>query len=54
LENTDGNVGNHRAWESITENIKILDKDNLGYYELKLYETWRDEECSKYYMKGRD
>jgi hypothetical protein len=31
LENVDDNVGINRAWESITENIRILTEDSLGH-----------------------
>jgi hypothetical protein len=35
------------AWESIRKNIKISDKDNLGYHRLKHNKPWFDDECSK-------
>jgi hypothetical protein len=31
----------------IRENIKILTKEILGYFELKKHETWFDDRCSK-------
>jgi 5-methylcytosine-specific restriction endonuclease McrBC GTP-binding regulatory subunit McrB len=30
----------NRAWETISENIKILAKETLGYYELKKHKPW--------------
>jgi hypothetical protein len=35
LENLEDDVEINRAWETITENIKISAKVNLGYYKLK-------------------
>jgi hypothetical protein len=35
LENLDMEVDINRALETIGENIKILDKQSLGYYKLK-------------------
>jgi hypothetical protein len=35
----DDNVDINRAWEIIIEDMNILAKENLGYYELKLYTT---------------
>jgi hypothetical protein len=37
----------NRAWETITENIKISAKESQGHYELKKHKPWFDEECSK-------
>jgi hypothetical protein len=37
----------NNAWESIRENIKTSDKDNLGYQKLKHNRPWFDDECSK-------
>jgi hypothetical protein len=37
----------NKAWETITENIKISAKESLGYYELKKNKPWFDEGCSK-------
>jgi hypothetical protein len=31
----------------IKENIKILAKENLGYFELKKHKPWFDEGCSE-------
>jgi hypothetical protein len=35
LENVDHDVDINRAWKTILENIKISDKESLGYCELK-------------------
>jgi hypothetical protein len=35
LENLDAEVDINRAWEIIREHIKILAKENVGYYEMK-------------------
>jgi hypothetical protein len=35
LEDLDIGVEINSAWETITENIKISAKDNLGFYEIK-------------------
>jgi hypothetical protein len=32
-----------RAWETITENIKIFAKESLDYYEVKKYKPWFNE-----------
>jgi hypothetical protein len=37
----------NKAWETITENIKISAKGSLGYYELKKNKPWFDEGCSE-------
>jgi hypothetical protein len=37
----------NRAWETISENIKVSAKENLGYYELKKHNTWFHEGCLK-------
>jgi hypothetical protein len=47
LENLGTEVDANKAWETIRENIKISDKESLGYYELKKNKPWFDEECSK-------
>jgi hypothetical protein len=47
LENSDTEMDINRAWETITENIKIPAKESLGYYELKKHKSWFDEGCSK-------
>jgi hypothetical protein len=46
LENLDTVVDINRAWETIRENIKILAKEGLGYYEVKKHKPWFDEGCS--------
>jgi hypothetical protein len=33
------------AWEMIRENINILAKESVSYYELKKYKPWFDEGC---------
>jgi hypothetical protein len=33
LENIDAEVDINRAWETITENIKISAKESLGYHD---------------------
>jgi hypothetical protein len=48
LENLDSEVISNRAWETISENIKISAKKSLGYYELKKHKPWFDEGCSKF------
>jgi hypothetical protein len=47
LENLDTEVDINRAWETITENIKISAKESVGYYELKKHKPWFEEGCSK-------
>jgi hypothetical protein len=37
----------NKAWETITQNIKISAKESLGYYELKKHKPWINKECSK-------
>jgi len=39
-----------RAWKIITGNIKASDTKSLGYYKLKHFKPWSDEECSKFIM----
>ncbi|PNF18193.1 hypothetical protein B7P43_G18102 [Cryptotermes secundus] len=43
LENLDIEVDVNKAWETITENINISDKESLGYYELKKHKPRFDE-----------
>jgi hypothetical protein len=45
LEKLEDDVDINRAWETITENVKILSKESLGYSELKQYKPWFDEGC---------
>jgi hypothetical protein len=47
LESIDTEVDINRAWETVTENIKISAKDSLGYAELKTHKIWFNEGCSK-------
>jgi hypothetical protein len=47
LEDLDAEVEINCAWEMIRENIKISARESLGYYELRKYEPWFDEGCSK-------
>jgi hypothetical protein len=47
LEDLDAEVEVNSVWETISENIKISAKDNIGYYELKQHKPWFDEGCSK-------
>jgi hypothetical protein len=35
VENLDDDVDINKAWESIRENINILPKESLSYYEMK-------------------
>jgi hypothetical protein len=37
----------NKAWETIRENIKILAKERVGYYELKNHKPLFDEGCPK-------
>jgi hypothetical protein len=43
----DAEVEINSGWETIRENIKISDKENLGYFELKKHKLWFDEGCLK-------
>jgi hypothetical protein len=47
LEDFDTEVEINSIWETIRENINILAKKSLGYYELRKHKPWFDEECSK-------
>jgi hypothetical protein len=47
LEDLDTEVEINSAWETIRENINILDKKSLGYFELKKLKPWFDEGYSK-------
>jgi hypothetical protein len=47
LEDLDAEVEFNTNWETIRENIKILAKERLGYYELKNHKPWLDEGCSE-------
>jgi hypothetical protein len=43
----DAEVEINTIWKTTRENIKILDKESLDYYELKKHKPWFDEGCSK-------
>jgi hypothetical protein len=43
LEDLDTEVEIDSAWEMVRENIKILAKESLGYYELRKYKPWVDK-----------
>jgi hypothetical protein len=47
LENLDDNGDISRAWDNITENIKISAHESLGYCELKHHNPCFDNKCSK-------
>jgi hypothetical protein len=47
LEDLDTEVEINTIWGANRENIKILAKESLGYYELKQRKSWFDEGCSK-------
>jgi predicted CopG family antitoxin len=47
LENLEECFDNNNAWESIRENIKISDEDNLGYHKLKHNKPSFDDVCLK-------
>jgi hypothetical protein len=44
-ENLDDDADINRASETVTENIKISTKENLGFYELKQHKLLFDEGC---------
>jgi hypothetical protein len=43
----DAEVEINTVWEMIRENIKLLAKESLGYYELKQHKPWFGEGCSE-------
>jgi hypothetical protein len=43
LEDLDAEVEINTIWETIRENIKISEKEGLGYYEKKKFKPWLDE-----------
>jgi hypothetical protein len=45
LEDLDTEVEINSAWETIRENIKIIAKASLGYFELNKHDPWFDEGC---------
>jgi hypothetical protein len=47
LENLQDNRDIGRACNNITEDIKILAQESLGYCESKHCKPWSDEKCSK-------
>jgi hypothetical protein len=47
LENLDDEVDSTTSWETIRENIKLLAKWSLGFYERKKHKPWFEEGCSK-------
>jgi hypothetical protein len=47
LEDLEDSGDIKRAWDNITENIKIFSQETLGYCESKHCKLWFDEECSK-------
>jgi hypothetical protein len=51
LEDLDAEVEIDSAWQGIRENITILAKESLGYYELKKHKPWFDEGCLKLSVK---
>jgi 50S ribosomal subunit-associated GTPase HflX len=53
LEHLDTEVDINRAWETVSENIKISAKESVGYDELKKHKPWFDEGCSKLLDKGK-
>jgi hypothetical protein len=47
LENLEDNGDINRAWDAVTENIKISAKGCIGHCEAKRHKPWFDEECLK-------
>jgi hypothetical protein len=47
LENSEDNGDINRAWDTVTENIKISAKECIGHCEAKRQKPWLDEECLK-------
>lgn len=47
LKNLDDNMHINRAWKTVRENIKILAKWILGYYQLKQLKPWFDRGYSE-------
>jgi hypothetical protein len=47
LENLDDNGDINKAWETVTENIRISAKESIGLCESKSYKQWFDEESLK-------
>jgi hypothetical protein len=53
MQNSDDDVDINRAWETITQNIKISATRDLGYYKLKQHKPWFDEGYSKLLNQGK-
>jgi hypothetical protein len=47
LEDLDAEMEINSAWETIRENIKMLSRESLGYFEWKKHKPWFDERRSK-------
>jgi hypothetical protein len=47
FENSEAEVDNNKASETIIVNIKISAKGSLGCYEFKKHKPWFEEGCSK-------
>jgi hypothetical protein len=47
LENIDFELDINSAWETIRVNIKIPDKESLGYHEVRNHKPWFDEGSSE-------
>jgi hypothetical protein len=45
--NLNAEVDINRAWETISEYIKISTKESLGCYEVKKHNTWLCEKCQE-------
>jgi hypothetical protein len=53
LENLDAELDISRAWEPITENIKISANESVDYYELKKHKQWFGQRCSKWFVERK-
>jgi hypothetical protein len=47
LENLDAEVDINRDLETARQNMEILAKESLDYYEFKKHKSWFDERCSQ-------
>jgi hypothetical protein len=47
LENLEDNGDINRAWDAVTENIKISAKECISHCETKRHKPWFHVECSK-------
>jgi hypothetical protein len=54
LEDLEAEVEINSAWETIRENINILAKEILCYFELKKHKPWFDEGCSELLDKRKE